>query len=305
MLRKILLSAAVVLFAVSAIAQSQTPRQALIEMFSGRDPKVFERHLPKVMQARLAALAPEARGRFMSNPTELPTAMGRKNDIRWFEAGPILLLMQDPNSRLELRIEKENMQGDRDDFELSMQFAMSGKSYGDGNDSRLLLTMQKEDGIWKLSEVGFFLKMKLDGTFIEAFAKQMGTAVRASGETTLTASTTTPSRRMSAQDLNPSESVALLSLRQMLAAQTQYRASNPDAGFACDTAALSVQEVGDYRTMIVGCKGTPVANYKITLTPVGMGIKGRRAFCADETGVVRYSDDGRGITCLSENNRIE
>jgi hypothetical protein len=57
--------------------------------------------------------------------------------------------------------------------------------------------------------------------------------------------------------------------------------------------------------MIVGCKGAPVANYKITLTPMGMGIKGRRAFCADESGVVRYSDDGRGISCLSENNRIE
>jgi hypothetical protein len=202
MLRKSLLSIVAVLFAVTGFAQTQTPRQALIEMFSGRDPKVFERHLPKVMQARLATLASESRSRFSTNPSELPMAMGRKDDVRWFESGPMLLLAQDPSSRLEMRIEKENLQGDRDDMEISMQFSMNGQSYGDGNSSRLLLTMHNEDGVWRLSEVGLFFKMKLDGTFIEAFAKQMGAAVSVSSASMPTGSTTPSARRMSAQDLS-------------------------------------------------------------------------------------------------------
>jgi hypothetical protein len=231
--------------------------------------------------------------------------MGRKDDVRWFETGPLLLMRQDANSRLEVHIAKENLQGDRDDLELSFSATMSGETH-EGGDSRVLLTMQNEDGIWRLSEVGLTFKMKLDGSFIESFTKQMkATGGGATMSSLTTRPTVTPSRSLSAGNLSAKESAAVDGLRQLLAAQTQYRGANPDAGYSCDANTLSASDVNGYRTMIVGCKGSPVASYKITLTPMGTGAKGQRAFCADESGVVRYSDDGRGITCLSERNRIE
>jgi len=149
--------------------------------------------------------------------------------------------------------------------------------------------------------------MKLDGALIESFSKQMKSMGGGAAVSTLTATppTETPSRSMSARDLSANETAALDGLRQLLSAQTQYRGANPNAGYSCDAAALSVNDISGYRTMIVGCKGSPVTNYKITLTPVGMASKGQRAFCADESGQVRYSDDGKGISCLSEKNRIE
>lgn len=298
----------VLLWAASSVAQTQTPRQALIEMFSGRDTKSFERHLPKIMQQRLAALDPASHGRFSTSPADYPGMIGRKTNMRWFESGPILLLNQDANSRLEVRVEKEDLVTDRDDLELSLNFGMEGKSFGDPRGTRVLLTMQKEDGIWRLSEVGFTFKMKLDGSFIEAFSKQMKTMM--SGSTSVSTLTPTepvqaPSRTMSERELSASEEAALNRLREMLAAQTKFRTSNPQAGFACDSSALGVNDVDGYRMMIVGCKGDPVSNYKITLTPIGLGVKGKRAFCADESGIVRYSDDGKGVSCLSEKNRIE
>lgn len=130
-----------------------------------------------------------------------------------------------------------------------------------------------------------------------------------SGGTTVSTLTPTPtevpSRSMSARELSASEKAALDGLRQLLAAQTQYRSANSTAGFSCDAADLNVAQTSGYRTMIVGCKGTPVTSFKVTVTPMGMGSKGQRAFCSDESGEIRYSDDGRGISCLSEKNRIE
>jgi hypothetical protein len=300
--RKICSFGSILLFACSASAQTQTPRQALIEMFSARDSKSFERHLPKIMQSRLAAIDIGTRDRF--SPSSGLPVMGRNDDVRWFETGSLLVMRQDANSRLEVHIAKENLQGDRDDLELSFSGTMNGETH-EGGDSRVLLTMQNEDGIWRLSEVGLTFKMKLDGSLIESFAKQMKAVGGGPKMSTLTTPTETPSRRMSAGSLSIRESAAVDALRQLLAAQTQYRGANPDVGYSCDSTSLSVNDVSGYRTMIVGCKGTPVTNFKVTLTPIGVGSRGQRAFCADESGQVRYSDDGKGISCLSEKNWIE
>jgi hypothetical protein len=257
------------------------------------------------MQQRLTALENGSGGKFNTSPADMPMMMGRKGDMRWFDTGPILLLTQDPNSRLEVRVAKENLQGDRDDLELSFDMTMNGESH-EGGASRVLLTMQKEDGIWRLSEVGLTFKMKLDGSFIDAFSKQMKSMSGGTTVSTLTPTPTeVPSRSMPARELSASEKAALDGLRQMLAAQTQYRSANSTVGFSCDAADLNVTQTSGYRTMIVGCKGTPVTSFKITVTPMGMGSKGQRAFCSDESGEIRYSDDGRGISCLSEKNRIE
>ena len=304
MFRTITVAALVCVFAATAFAQSQTPRQALIEMLSGRDAKTFERHLPKIMQARLASLMDKTGQNFMKSPADFPTSMGRKGEMRWFETGPILLMAQDANWRMEVRVEKENLSGERCDLELSFAMNMDSQSPTQPNDTRVLLTMIKEDTIWRLSEFGLTFKMKLDGSFIEALSQQFG-AIQSGTTSTLTRTVPISNRTMSAADLTPDEIAALDVVRDLLLAETRYRSADPNNGFTCDPGELGVGEVRGYRAMIVGCKGTPVASFKVTLTPIGMGIKGRRAFCSDESGVIRYSDDGRGLSCLSEDNRIQ
>lgn len=294
--------------ALGCVAQTQTPRQALIEMFSGREPKAFEKHLPKIMLQRMAALSSGSGAHmgFPTSPEALPMAMGRsKGDMRWFETGPLLMLAQDSNGRCEVKVEKDELQGDRDDLELSFNVAGNRQLPNFGDGTRVLLTMQKEDGIWRLSEFGLNFKMKLDGTFLEAMAKRMSASSGVvTSSSTLTPSEPVAAKKMSAQALSPSEAIALASVQKILEAQKQYRAANPAAGFTCNADALGVADTNGYRTMLVGCKGTPVASFKVTMTPVGMSIKGQRAFCADETGVVRFADDGRGLSCLSEHNQI-
>jgi hypothetical protein len=308
MLRKVGIFLAVLVSALSCAAQTQTPRQALIEMFSGRDPKAFEKHLPKIMLQRIAAIS-SGSGAHMglpASPQSLPMAIGRKGDMRWFETGPILLLAQDANGKCEVKVDKENLQGDRDEIELSFNAVGNGQAMNFGNGSRVMLTMQKEDDIWRLSEFGLTFKMKLDGSFLEAMAKQMGAMnkIVLASDAPPTPADAIPAKRMSVQDLSPTELAALSSLQKILESQKQYQSTNPAAGFTCNADALAVTEVNGYRTMLVGCKGTPVSAFKVTLTPVGMGIKGQRAFCADETGVLRFADDGRGLSCLSEHNQI-
>jgi hypothetical protein len=305
MLRKVFALLFSILVTLTCAGQTQTPRQALIEMFTARDQKAFERHLPKIMQQRIAAITSGSSTGFSASPQTLNAAFGRKNNLRWFETGPVLLVMQDANSRLEVKVERENLQAERDDIDLSFKVTTTGQTPNFGNGTRIMLTMQKEEGIWRLSEFGLTFRMKLDGSFLEAMARQMNLMTK----TTMPASAVTaepvPVRKMSAEDLSAPEKAALNSLQQLLTAQKEYRAANPSIGFTCDPESLSAKEISGYRTMIVGCKGNPTSSYKITLTPAGMMTKGWRSFCADESGVARYSDDGQGISCLSEHNQIE
>src|SRR6185369_5317790 len=115
------------------------------------------------------------------------------------ETGPLLLLAQDTNGRCEVKVEKEELQGDRDDLVLSCNVAGNGQLPNFGDGTRVLLTMHKEDGIWRLSEFGLNFKMKLDGSFLEAMAKRMsaggGMLTPASA---MPESRPNPSKRMSA-----------------------------------------------------------------------------------------------------------
>jgi hypothetical protein len=308
MLRKVIVFLGFAAASLSCAAQTQTPRQALIEMFSGRDPKAFEKHLPKIMLQRIAALnsGPGAHMGLPTSPQSLPIGMAQKGDVHWFDSGPLLLLCKDPNSQLEVRVEKETLLADRDDLDLAFNASGNSPTPNFGNGARVMLTMRKEDGIWRLSEFGLSFRMKLDGSFLEAMAKQMGGMNRPAltGSPSMSSPEPVPVKKISAQQLSPTEGAALTAIQKIIAAQKEYRSTNPASGFTCNFDALGVTEVSSYRTMLVGCKGMPVASFKVTLTPVGTGAKGQRAFCADESGVVRFADDGRGLSCLSERNQV-
>jgi hypothetical protein len=122
-----------------------------------------------------------------------------------------------------------------------------------------------------------------------------------------------PNRRRRAN-----EAVAVGNLRRIIALQNDYPASHPSQGFACrlpllkptvptrddydqDAFLLSEHHVG-YRIAIKGCEGDPggvVTHYQTTAVPLEPGKSGVLAFCADQTGMIRYDFGGSAETCLT------
>jgi hypothetical protein len=40
-------------------------------------------------------------------------------------------------------------------------------------------------------------------------------------------------------------------------------------------------------------------------TPVSIGQTGQRAFCSDQSGVIRFAADGSGTTCLAGSTALQ
>jgi hypothetical protein len=101
---------------------------------------------------------------------------------------------------------------------------------------------------------------------------------------------------------------AINALRSIAVAQSTYSASNQ--GYACSLSALSsfidpVLASGSKSgySFDVSCAGdSPATRYRASATP---GIPGKRAFCVDETGSMKYSANGSAESCFSGNNLVQ
>jgi len=56
--------------------------------------------------------------------------------------------------------------------------------------------------------------------------------------------------------------------------------------------------------MLSGCTGGAVRAFQLTAAPNGNYL-GRKAFCADQSGVIRSSDDGNPATCLDSGTPVQ
>ncbi len=61
---------------------------------------------------------------------------------------------------------------------------------------------------------------------------------------------------------------------------------------------LASGEKGGYKFSISGCDARPAAKYEVSAEPSDAD-SGLRAFCSDESAVVKYATDGKAATCLS------
>jgi hypothetical protein len=121
------------------------------------------------------------------------------------------------------------------------------------------------------------------------------------------------------------EAVSVGKLRTVVELQSNYAAAHADTGFACELALLKPAEQRDgadydptsflttgtwagYRFALDGCqvdKRGIVAHYQASAVRVERGTTGFRAFCTDETGVVRYDDSGAKMKCLASGHALE
>jgi hypothetical protein len=113
------------------------------------------------------------------------------------------------------------------------------------------------------------------------------------------------------------ESSALASLRSITTAEITYASSRPDGAFACSLpdlaqaqdldSALSRGQRSGYRFEIRGCEadsdGTPDKRYKVVAYPITVNQTGIRAFCSDESAIIRVDSGGSAQNCL-ENGAV-
>jgi hypothetical protein len=288
----------------------QTARQALIEMFFGKAPGSFQKHLPAATRAAIYQVNPN-QGPFLlqafSSFGSQLAASGQRLEV--FDAGPILLVTQDPRtqSKFEIIVESDDLRGDEDAIELSFKAYKEGQEQIRGVMPRFMFLMKQEgkpeSSVWTLNEITFSLRVPLaDPDFLKGITESMKRA-QASPATFGDTST------------HVSDGAAVTAMRAIMTAETTYAATYTAHGYTCllsDLDGFGGDQPDEHQAMLIesrlasgkkfgytftltGCSGQPATAYQLTAVPTPPA--GGRAYCADRTGVIRYSDDGTSASC--------
>lgn len=115
------------------------------------------------------------------------------------------------------------------------------------------------------------------------------------------------------------EASAVASVRTLVIAETSYAGAHPERGYTCSLSdlaadqsnvdALATGQKSGYAFELTGCtpatEGGANVKYQVVAYPVRENQTGKRAFCADESGVVKmdYSASARG--CVESGSAIQ
>jgi len=326
---------ALLLLGLTSSAQTppQSARQALIEMIFSKTPGTFEKHLPQALRAALH----KARADSGSSPmdtysmfTGRLSAVGQQ--IQTFDAGSTLMLIEDSqqHSKFEITVERDDLRSDEDEIELSFHGYKDGEPQIGGTKFRFTVVMKQEAKIWRVSEVTMSVGVSLtDPAFLKAMA--VGTKPtttismdNSQASTGSSMSMNNPSVAMSAMSAT-NESAAVGALRTLNTAEVAYTATFPNRGFTCTLSDLGGMGAGSgpdehhamlidprlsngrkngYVFRLIGCNETPATRYRIIAVPQD-SVSGTRAFCTDETAVIRASADGNGESCLNSGTPLQ
>lgn len=291
-------------FALPADVSPQTPRQAVLEMFSGNEQK-FRQHLTVEVQEKLSQLLKNTAPGAAIPLQNLPRSPGQNFDA--FESGPILFAFNnaEQHQRFEIRLEADDWKGDEDNMELSLHSFRSGIEEEMPVRLRFQLGLKLQDSVWRLNTLTVSANLPLgDPRILDKswwMPQMFAGSARGDGGSQTTGDEI---------QISPMRAVHRITLAENLYAQ-----HHPEVGFTCALSNLvnvgkGLDENGSYRFLnpefaggvyngyrfvLQGCSGKPARAFQIVAEPVnGKG----RAYCADEKRSVRFSGDGRGATCL-------
>jgi hypothetical protein len=306
---------------VSSQSVPQSARQALLEMFFSKTPGTFEKHLPQAMRAALRKSGATPGTSMLDGFSAITSQLNaRGQQLQTFEAGPTLMLIEDPqlHSKFEITVDRDDLRGDEDEIELSFHGSKDGETQTAGAKFRFTLTMKQEAGSWRLNEVLVAVGVSLtDPEFLKAMATPRKPTITSVGNSEISSSGSsalTATGAMSATN----ESSAVGGIRTFNTAEVAYAAAFPGHGFTCSLADLGGMGGGagpsEHQAMLIdprlssgrkngyvfkfsGCDGTPATRYSISAVPADAN-SGTRAFCSDESAVIRFSADGKAESCL-------
>jgi hypothetical protein len=298
-------------------AVPQTARQALLEMFFSKTPGTFVKHLPTATRTALeksGALASLQQFSLMAGQFQ---AQGK--NVETFETGSMLLSGEDPKTgqKVEVTVENDALRGDQDDIELAFQVYKNGQLQKGPFLPQVTFSMKQEAQVWTLNEISVTVHLPLaDPDFLKLITEKMGPQASASG--------TMSSRPEITVQSGGADTMVLAAMRTILTAEITYASSYPAVGFTCTLSSLDGfggGEPNEHQAMLIhsglasgkrygfvftlsGCGGAPASRFQLTAAPSGNSY-GRKAYCADQSGVIRSSTDGNPATCLASGMPVQ
>jgi len=297
---------------------SQTPRQALIEMFFSKTPGDLVKHLP---MATRAALEKSGNLAALQGYSMLVSQLQTQtNSLQTFETGPVLFVTEDQKTgqKIEVKVLNEAMRGDVDDMELSFQITKNG---GEAQRTpfmpQIIFSMKQESQVWTLNEISVTVHLPLaDPDFLKAITEKMKPTTATNGGFAMPGATPGPTAG--------SDAMVLAAMRTILTAEVTYFSSYPAVGFTCSLSSLDGFGGGqpnEHQAMLInsglasgkrygfvftlfGCGGPPATGFHLTAAPNGNTL-GKKAFCADQSGVIRFSKDGNAATCMASGAPVQ
>lgn len=284
---------------------AQSPRQAVIEMFSGGEAQ-FRKHLTVEMQAKLQEM--------MKDPSSAVPLQAFTNSqaadpdhFQAFDLGPILFSFNNPeqHERYEVQLDTDEPRGDDEIMGLSLHLVRNGIEQEIPVAMHFVLNLKRQEGTWRLNAITLSATLPLGDPRI----------LNKSLWNTFLAANGSKVDSRSAPGDERSKMSALRSVRMIGMAEDIYAQNHPGIGYTCRMSDLvnvgkGLDEDGVYRFMdsefaggvyngyrftLTGCDRKPARSFRIVAEPVaGKG----HAYCSDNTKNLRVSDDGRGITCL-------
>ena len=289
----------------------QTARQALMEMLFGKTPGTFIKHLP--IATRMALEKSGALAALQQYSAMISQLQMQNQNVQTFETGSVLVTGEDPKTgqKCEITVEDDSLHGDQDDIALSFRVYKNGQAQRTPFMPEMTFSMKQEEGVWKLNEISFTIHIPLaDPDLLKAITERMQAQSSTSGGLASQAG-------IGAQ--RPGSGAAVLAaMRAILTAETTYASSYPTVGFTCtlsDLDGFGGGQPNEHQAMLInsglasgkrygfvfrlsGCSGTPATSYELTVAPA-MNTFGQKAFCTDQSGVIRSSNDGNPATCLA------
>src|SRR5579872_6808548 len=325
-MRRATLSLAVVLMclapsrarsAASPQPAPQTARQALLEMFFSKTPGTFVKHLPTATNAALdksgALKNLQQYSLFMS---QLQT---QGHNFETYETGSVLLTADDPKTgdKADVIVESDSLNGDQDDITLTFQVYKNGQAQRTPFMPQMTFSMKQEAQVWTLNEISVTIHLPLaDPDFLKAITEKMTPQA--------TPGVTPPTRYETTVQAAGSDANVVAAMRTILTAEMTYASTYPTVGFTCSLSNLDGfggGEPNEHQAMLInsglasgkrygfvfslsGCGGAPASSFQLTAAPNG-NVYGRKAFCADQSAVIRSSNDGNAATCLASGTPIQ
>jgi hypothetical protein len=240
-------------------------------------------------------------------------------NIQTFETGAVMLSAEDPKTgqKADITVENDALRGDQDDIELAFHLYKNGELQRSPFLPQITFSMKQEDKVWTLNEISVTLHLPLaDPDLLKAVTEKM--------QASSTSSASFGPRGGTIVQPAGSDAAVMAAMRTILTAEVTYTTSYPTVGFTCtlsDLDGFGSGEPNEHQAMLIssglasgkrygfvftlsGCRGTPAASFQLTAAPNGNTF-GRKAFCADQSGVIRSSDDGNPATCLSSGTPIQ
>jgi len=310
----------VLMFATGSSAQQaaapQTARQALLEMFFGKEPGTFVKHLP--IATRMALEKSGALASLQQWSLMISQVQAQGQSLQTYETGSVLLAAEDPKTgqKIEVIVENDSLRGEQDDIELSFQTYKNGQAQRTPFMPQMTFSMKQESQVWKLNEISVTVHLPLaDPDFLKAITEKMKPQISMDNGSPSPSPTPAPAG---------SDRQVLTAMRTILSAEITYFSTYPRTGFTCTlsdldgfgggtpnehqamliSSSLASGKRYGYTFSLTGCNGAPAASFQLTAAPNANSF-GRRAFCADQSGTIRSASDGNAATCLASGTPVE